>query len=67
MRFLPNFIHEIKTKIYDVICVNVFLLKLLRFLRKIGCFFGPCYTTVAREIFRETSAKIDIKKMSMSL
>ena len=39
-----HFIHDIKTKGYDVIGVNVFLRKLMRFPRKKGV-TGPYYTT----------------------
>ena len=36
-----HFIHEIKTKGYDVIVVNLFLRPLMRFLRKKGDNFIP--------------------------
>ena len=35
-----HFIHEIKTKRYDVIGVSIFLRKLIKFLRKKGMHLG---------------------------
>ena len=43
---LAHFTHEIKTKGYNVIDVNVFLHKLMKFLRKKGGVTGAPYTTV---------------------
>ena len=40
-----HFIHEIKTKRYDVIGVSIFLRKLIKFLRKKKHAFGAPYPT----------------------
>ena len=43
-----HFIHEIKTKRYDVIGVRIFLRKLIKFLRKKGMHLGhPILLTLA--------------------
>ena len=45
-----HFIHEIKTKGYDVIGVNLFLRTLMGFLRKKNSVKHPSYTTVIHVI-----------------
>ena len=43
-----HFIHEIKTKRYDVIDISIFLRKLIKFLRKKGMHLGdPILLTLA--------------------
>ena len=49
----PHFIHELKTKHYDVIGVNVFLRRLMRFSRKNGLFY-PYHTLKDRHLREES-------------